>query len=120
VVYPGHFDVANAVGAATGAVVGRAVAEVSGDGSGLFLVYAGGGVARFTSGAKALAHAEETARAQAEAQAVAMGASGVDVTVRRNLMMLPDSVNEDGLSHARIEAEAIGQASFAGQARAAE
>ncbi len=120
VVYPGHFDVANAVGAATGAVVGRAVAEVSGDGSGLFLVYACGGVARFTSGAKALAHAEETARAQAEAQAVAMGASGVDVTVRRNLMMLPDSVNEDGLSHARIEAEAIGQASFAGEARAAE
>ena len=118
VVYPGHFDVANAVGAATGAVVGRAVVEVSGDGSGVFLVYAGGGVARLSSGAKALAHAEATAREAAEAQARAMGATGVDVTVSRNIVMLPDSVSDDGLSHARIEAEAIGQASFGGKADA--
>jgi N-methylhydantoinase A/oxoprolinase/acetone carboxylase beta subunit len=119
VVYPGHFDVANAVGAATGAVVGRAVAEVSGDGSGLFLVYTGGSVARFTSGASALAHAEETVRAQAQAQAKAMGAGAIDVAVKRDVTMLPDSVNDDGVSHARVEAEAIGQASFGGEAPAA-
>jgi N-methylhydantoinase A/oxoprolinase/acetone carboxylase beta subunit len=118
VVYPGHFDVANAVGAATGAVVGRAVAEVSGDGSGLFLVYTGGSVSRFTSGSRALAQAEETVRAQALAQARAMGAGHIDVTVQRHVTMLPDSVNDDGVSHARIEAEAIGQASFAGDAAA--
>jgi hypothetical protein len=114
VLYPEHFDVANAVGAATGAVIGRAVAEVSGDGSGVFLVYASGSVTRFTTGGEALAYAEETARAAAQAQAKALGAGNFETAARREVVRPPDAINDDGLSHARIEAEAIGQVSFAG------
>jgi hypothetical protein len=80
----------------------------------VFLVYASGSVTRFTTGGEALAYAEETARAAAQAQAKALGAGNFETAARREVVRPPDAINDDGLSHARIEAEAIGQVSFAG------
>ncbi|MFO1089149.1 MAG: hydantoinase/oxoprolinase family protein [Hyphomicrobiales bacterium] len=113
IVYPDHYDVANAVGAATGAVVGRSTVEVNGDGSGVFQVYAGGTARRFVNAAEAMAFAESTAVAAATAQAESMGARDVEVEVSRDVFRLPDAVDDNGISHARLHAEAIGQASFA-------
>ncbi len=61
-IFPPFFDVANAVGAATGVVAQSVMVSVEGDGSGIFRVHGPAGVSVHTSAAAALAAAEETAR----------------------------------------------------------
>ena len=65
VVFPPFFDVANAVGAATGVVAQTVTITVEGDGSGLFRVHGPAGVGSFTSGAAALARGRSHGRAAA-------------------------------------------------------
>lgn len=76
-------------------------------------MYAGGTARRFVNAAEAMAFAESTAVAAATAQAESMGARDVEVEVSRDVFRLPDAVDDNGISHARLHAEAIGQASFA-------
>jgi N-methylhydantoinase A/oxoprolinase/acetone carboxylase beta subunit len=64
IVVPEHFEVANAVGAATGVVAHSVAIEVSGDGSGRFRVLGTAGAQSFDSAAAALAFAESQARDQ--------------------------------------------------------
>jgi hypothetical protein len=58
IVIPEHFEVANAVGAATGVVAHTAVVEVTGDGSGRFRVLGASGAQSFEGAAAALEFAE--------------------------------------------------------------
>ena len=74
-VFPPFFDVANAVGAATGVIAQVVTVSVEGDGSGLFRVHGVTGVQAFTSGAAALAAAEEMAREAALKAVAQMGAA---------------------------------------------
>ena len=109
IVYPPFFDVANAVGAATGVVAHAVTITVEGDGSGLFRVHGPDGVAVFTGGGQALAAARGQAQALARAGVEAMGADHVQVATSEDLHHLPDSLGDDGLLGARITAEAIGR-----------
>ncbi len=109
IVYPPFFDVANAVGAATGVVAHAVTINVEGDGSGLFRVHGPDGVAVFTSGSQALAAARSQSQALARAGVEAMGADHVQVALSEELHHLPDASGDDGLLGARVTAEAIGR-----------
>ncbi|MFO1123667.1 MAG: hydantoinase/oxoprolinase family protein [Hyphomicrobiales bacterium] len=112
-VFPPFFDVANAVGAATGVVAQAVTVTVEGDGSGLFRVHGAGGVASFASGAAALEAAEAQARTLAEAAVRQLGADQVQVKVSVSKSHLPEAVDDNGLLEAVIRAEAIGRPSTA-------
>lgn len=109
IVVPQHFEVANAVGAATGVVAHRVAIEVIGDGSGLFRVLGAVGARRFDNAAVAVAFAESEARDQAAAAVVAMGAESPEIRVATERRMLPDAVTENDLLHALVTAEAVGR-----------
>jgi len=109
VVFPPFFDVANAVGAATGVVAQAVAIDVEGDGSGLFRVHGPAGVADFTSGAAALAAAEEMARSLATTAARQLGAEDIEVHLSVAKSHLPDAVDDNGLLQAEVRAEAIGR-----------
>ncbi len=108
-VFPPFFDVANAVGAATGVVAKAVTVSVEGDGSGLFRVMGPAGSSVFTSGKLALAEAEAQARAAALAAARNAGAHDPQIDVSITQSRLPDAVDENGLLEAIIRAEAIGR-----------
>jgi hypothetical protein len=110
IVIPEHFEVANAVGAATGVVAHAAVVEVTGDGSGRFRVLGRCGPQSFDDAAEALEFAERQAREQAAAAVLAMGAEAPEVRVSTEKRMLPD----DSLLQAAVTAEAIGRPQLAG------
>jgi len=113
IVFPPFFDVANAVGAATGVVAQTVTVAVEGDGSGRFRVHGPEGVAVFSSGMEALAAAEEIAR-QAALQAVeGLGADAPQVRIAINKHLLPDAADDNGLLGATVKAEAIGRPSSA-------
>jgi hypothetical protein len=114
IVYPPHFDVANAVGAATGVVSQAVTVNVEGDGSGLFRVHGPDGVASFTNGGSALAAARSQAERAARQGVAAMGAEHVQVELSEDLHHLPDMTGDDGLLGARITAEAIGRPHLGG------
>ena len=109
VVFPPFFDVANAVGAATGVIAQVVTVTVEGDGSGLFRVHGVAGVESFTSGAAALAAAETMAREAALKAVIQMGAHDPQVQVSIAKHHLPDAVDDNGLLEAVIRAEAIGR-----------
>lgn len=109
VVYPSFFDVANAVGAATGVVAQVVTISVEGDGSGLFRVHGPQGVASFTSGPDALAAAQDMARRQALEAARRLGAENVEVQMRVSKSHLPDAADDNGLIEAVVRAEAMGR-----------
>lgn len=109
VVFPPFFDVANAVGAATGVVAQVVTVTVEGDGGGLFRVHGAAGVSSFTSGPAALAAAEDMARALAQKVVEQMGAEQVQVQVTVTKSHLPDADGDNGLLEAVIRAEAIGR-----------
>jgi len=108
-IFPPFFDVANAVGAATGVVAQVVTVGVEGDGSGLFRVHGPKGATVFTSGAQALAAAEEQARTLALEAVRQLGAEDAQVQVSISKSHLPDAVDDNGLLEAKIRAEAIGR-----------
>ncbi len=108
-VFPPFFDVANAVGAATGVIAQVVTVAVEGDGSGLFRVHGAQGVEQFTSGSAALAAAEAQARAAALKAVEQMGAVQPQVQVSITRHHLPEAVDDNGLLEAVVRAEAIGR-----------
>jgi hypothetical protein len=108
-VFPPFFDVANAVGAATGVVAQTVTVAVEGDGSGRFRVHGPEGVAVFSSGIEALAAAEETARAAALQAVEGLGADAPQVRVVIDKHLLPDATDDNGLLGATVKAEAMGR-----------
>jgi len=108
-VFPPFFDVANAVGAATGVIAQAVTVTVEGDGSGLFRVHGLTGTGVFTSGAAALAAAEEQARAAALEAVRQLGAHDPEVQVSVSKSHLPDATDDNGLLEAVVRAEALGR-----------
>jgi len=108
-VFPPFFDVANAVGAATGVIAQTLTLTVEGDGGGLFRVHGPMGTAVFTSGAAALKAAEEQARAGALEAVRQLGAHAPEVQVSITKHHLPDAVDDNGLLEAVVRAEALGR-----------
>ena len=108
-VFPPFFDVANAVGAATGVIAQVVTVTVEGDGSGLFRVHGLAGVEAYTSGAAALAAAEEGARHAALDAVTQMGAHDPQVQVSITKHHLPEAVDDNGLLEAVVRAEAVGR-----------
>jgi hypothetical protein len=109
IVFPSFFDVANAVGAATGVVAQTVTVAIEGDGSGLFRVHGPKGVGVFSGGAEAIAAAGEMARQAALAAATAMGAEAPQVRISVEKHHLPDAADDNGLIEAVVRAEAIGR-----------
>ncbi|MGQ0486388.1 MAG: hydantoinase/oxoprolinase family protein [Hyphomicrobiales bacterium] len=109
IVFPSFFEVANAVGAATGVVARTVTVAIEGDGGGLFRVHGPEGVSVFTGGAEAVAAAEELARQAALAAAAAMGAEAPQVRISVEKHHLPDAADDNGLLEAVVRAEAIGR-----------
>jgi hypothetical protein len=101
--------VANAVGAASGVVARTVTIAITGDGAGSFRVHLPEGVMPMTTAWEALALAEAEARRLAGAAALAMGATMVEVSVRRDLKLLPDAIDDNGLFDGQVTAEAIGR-----------
>jgi len=114
VVFPEHCDVANAVGAATGAVAHSATVRVAGDGSGLFLLHSTVGTRQFTDPQAALQAATDLARQTATDAVVVMGAAHPEVRVTVTKQLLPNAVSDTGLLEAVVVAEAIGRPDAAG------
>jgi hypothetical protein len=109
IVFPDHWAVANAVGAASGVVARSVTIAITGDGAGSFRVHLPEGVRALSTAREALALAETEARRLASEAALAMGATMVEVTVRRDLKLLPDAVDDNGLFDGQVMAEAIGR-----------
>ena len=109
VVFPDYWDVANAVGAATGVVAQTVTVRVGGDGSGLFLVHSTVGTLQFTEPSAAMDAATELARNSARDAAVAMGAREPEVKITITKQMLPNATSDTGLLEAVVVAEAIGR-----------
>src|SRR5262249_22492744 len=109
IVFPEHWAVANAVGAASGVVARSVSIEITGDGAGAFRVHLPDGVMVMSTARDALMRAETAARRLASEAALAMGATMVEVSVRRDLKYLPEAVDENGLFDGQVTAEAIGR-----------
>jgi N-methylhydantoinase A/oxoprolinase/acetone carboxylase beta subunit len=109
ILFPEHWAVANAVGAASGVVARSVTIAVTGDGAGAFRVHLPDGVMQTSSAREALMRAETAARRLASEAALAMGATMVEVSVRRDLKFLPDAVDDNGLFDGQVTAEAIGR-----------
>ena len=109
VIFPPFFDVANAVGAATGVVAQTVTVTVEGDGSGVFRVHGPQGVAVFSSPAAALTAAEAGARQAAWTGVEMLGAEEPQLQVRIDKHWLPDAKDDSGLISARIVVEAVGR-----------
>ncbi len=109
VVFPPHCDVANAVGAATGVVAYTAVAEVHGDGSGMFRVTGATLTQSFTNAAQALAAAGAAAEQAALQVAQSMGAAHPEVELSVRKTHYPQAVDDRGLMEAVFTARAIGR-----------
>jgi len=108
-VFPPFFDVANAVGAATGVIAQVVTFTVEGDGSGLFRVHGPSGTAVFTSGPQALEAAQAQAREAALNAVTQLGAHDPQVQVSVSKHHLPDAVDDNGLLEAVVKAEALGR-----------
>jgi N-methylhydantoinase A/oxoprolinase/acetone carboxylase beta subunit len=110
-VFPPFFDVANAVGAATGVIAQTVSMTVEGDGSGLFRVHGRADTQVFTSAAAALAAAQDQACSAALEAARQLGAHDPQVQVSLTKHLLPDAVDDNGLLEAVVKAEALGRPS---------
>jgi N-methylhydantoinase A/oxoprolinase/acetone carboxylase beta subunit len=109
VLFPDFFDVANAVGAATGLVMRTIVVTVQRAGDEGFRVHGPDGVQVFGSGIDALRVAAEVARAAALTAVIEMGAHHPDAHVTIDKYLLPGAVDDNGLLQATATAEAIGR-----------
>lgn len=108
-VFPSSFDVANAVGAATGVVVRTVTAEIHGDGSGRFRLHGPGGVDHRDGASAALAAATAAVIERARLDAAVMGAGEPDVHVSERRQYLPGRTDDDGLLLVVVTAEAVGR-----------
>ncbi len=106
-VFPDHCEVGNAVGAATSLIARQTIVEVSGDGNGRFHVHSTEGPRLFAAAADALSCADELARNAARAAVLEMGGLEPEISVTVDKLMLPDAVDDNGLLHAKITAEAV-------------
>src|SRR6202008_4333720 len=97
IVFPEHFDAANAVGAATGLVARTVEVEITGDGAGGFRVHGPHGPRSFADAASALSHAEAEAVVGARQAVLAMGAEAVETRVSVDKRLLPDALDDNGL-----------------------
>ena len=109
IVFPPFFDVANAVGAATGVVAHTVSVSVEGDGGGVFRVHGPEGVTVFGSGPAALAAAQAMAEMAARRGVAALGAEDIQLRSSISKHLLPDAMDDNGLLGAKFEAEAIGR-----------
>jgi N-methylhydantoinase A/oxoprolinase/acetone carboxylase beta subunit len=109
VLFPPHFAVANAVGAATGVVAQTVTVLVEGDGSGAFRVHGPAGVKVYGDAAAALAAAEALAGAAALRAVEGLGARDAQVRIATSKHHLPDAVDDSGLIEAKVKAEAVGR-----------
>jgi N-methylhydantoinase A/oxoprolinase/acetone carboxylase beta subunit len=114
VVFPEHCEVANAVGAATGAVAQRVTVEVMGDGSGTFRLHSAASTQTFTDATEALARAHALANQLAFDAVIAMGAPQPQVKLSITKQYLPNARDDSGLLQATIVAEAVGRPEAAG------
>lgn len=113
-VLPPSFEVANAVGAATGAIVRAVRAEVHGDGGGTFRVHAPDGVTHHPDPGAALDHATAVATARAVDDVAAMGGGTPEVRTTIQRTHLPGRDDDAGLLVAVVTAEAVGRPAAAG------
>jgi N-methylhydantoinase A/oxoprolinase/acetone carboxylase beta subunit len=109
VVFPEHFAVANAVGAATGLVARTVVVTVQRGTDDGFRVHGPDGVSVFGAGAEAIRVAAEVAAAAALGAVHEMGAASADVQVVTDKYLLPGAIDDNGLLQATVTAEAIGR-----------
>jgi N-methylhydantoinase A/oxoprolinase/acetone carboxylase beta subunit len=103
-----HGDVANAVGAGIGMVRSRVMIEITAPEPGLFRIHDAGTPTTVASPAEALQRAERTAREQARAEALALGASDVTIDVHIDRVDLPGMKDDLGLIAATVIAEGWG------------
>ena len=108
VVFAPHFDVANAVGAASALVACLVAVRVEGDGNGLFRVTGHGAPETFSAAALALAAAEARATEAVLRMAKAQGAQMPKAKLTWTKQHLPEAKNDDGLLTAELRAEAKG------------
>ena len=106
-VFPEHCEVGNAVGAATSLIARQTIIEVSGDGNGQFRVHGIEGTRLFAAGAEALTCADDIARSAARTAVLEMGGMEPEISVTVEKRLLPDAVDDNGLLHATITAEAV-------------
>jgi N-methylhydantoinase A/oxoprolinase/acetone carboxylase beta subunit len=107
--FPEYCEVANAVGAATGVIARSISVHISGDGGGVFRLHGPSGTEVASSGTSALARAEVLASNAARQAAIAMGADEPEIRLAREIHLLPDAVDENGMLSATLTAEAIGR-----------
>lgn len=109
VIYPPHWAVANAVGAATGVVSRIVTVTVEATGDGYWGIHSSDGRDVATNPTEALDRATKTAEELAWAELEAIGAGEPVVTVRIEKIHLPgfDKSGDLGLLSARITAEAV-------------
>jgi N-methylhydantoinase A/oxoprolinase/acetone carboxylase beta subunit len=112
IVHPPHFDVANAVGAATGVVSARVIVTVEGDGGGVFRVHGPAGTTIVSDVSQALAISAQLAREAAGHAVRHQGAEHFDIDVTTKKVLLPDAVDDNGLLSAEVTAEAVGRPFF--------
>ena len=114
-VFPPFFDVANAVGAATGVVAQTVTVTVEGDGSGLFRVHGSGRGQQSSPPARRRWRPRKTRRGSWRTAAVRqLGADQIRrCRSRISKSHLPDAVDDNGMLEAVVRAEAIGRPSTA-------
>jgi N-methylhydantoinase A/oxoprolinase/acetone carboxylase beta subunit len=113
VVFPPFWDVANAVGAATGVIARTVSVQVVADGGGIFRVHAGDGTHVYSEPDTALARAEAYARDTARAAVLQMGSGEPEVRITVSRHRLPEATDDRGLLSAEVVAEAVGRPDFA-------
>jgi N-methylhydantoinase A/oxoprolinase/acetone carboxylase beta subunit len=107
--FPENYEVANAVGAATGVIARSVSIQITGDGGAVFRLHGPSGTELASSGTSALERAAALASGAARQAAIAMGADEPEIRLEREIHMLPDAVDENGLLTATVTAEAIGR-----------
>jgi N-methylhydantoinase A/oxoprolinase/acetone carboxylase beta subunit len=107
--FPEHCEVANAVGAATGVIARSVSVHISGDGGGVFRLHGPSGTELANTGMFALERAAALASDAARQAAIDMGADEPETRLVREVHLLPDAVDENGMISATITAEAIGR-----------
>ncbi len=108
VVFSSHYEVANAVGAASALISCKVVVHIEGDGNGLFRVTGQGAPVAFTDAAAAIEEAEMRGQQAAVGKATAQGLRSPKLTLVWAKHYLPDASGDDGILTAELHVEAKG------------
>jgi N-methylhydantoinase A/oxoprolinase/acetone carboxylase beta subunit len=106
-VFPAAFEVANAVGAASGVILRSVEIEVTGNGTGVFRVHGPDGVHTFAHAGMAIEEARRLARDVAGNAVKEMGGGRASYSEDVEKAMLPDAVDDNGLLRAMVRVEAV-------------